>query len=283
MPPRINPLKILLADDNDANRLIARTILERSSHIVTTANDGSHALRLAKNASYDLIILDIMMPVMDGMRAMRQLRRDKIVNDDTPIFALTAYCSAEDKQRYFMAGFDTVLSKPLRPGDVEEAILRYKDKSVPTSAPSTEVKHHGQVSSPLLDEEMISQLLELGDPDRLMLIQSRFWNSVTEKCLVMKKSFPNAVRGETSDLSEFRKAVHAIKGASAAIGLGRVAQISSRLQNAPPSDIQALMRDWTKAMIASRPVLIQALSGTRQLDTSVQMRGQDQAEAAHNR
>ncbi len=275
--PSTPKLKILLADDNDANRLIARTILERAGHNVTTAQNGSHALSLAKLASFDLIILDIMMPVMDGMRALRQLRRDKSSNSDVPIFALTAYCSAEDKQRYFLAGFDSVLSKPLRTGDLENAYIRHKDKRVSPLLDTVDVRTSANV--PLLDYEMIEQLSEAGSAERLSDIQKRFWDSVQIKCEIIKDSLPEALRGDGHFLSQFRRAVHAVKGAGGAIGLARVSHIGRELQNAPPEDIAPLMIAFADALSQSRPELTAALNGdidlvrSRELNTSVQMSG----------
>ena len=249
---------ILLADDNDANRLIARTILERSGFIVTSAQNGAEALRLAKILTYDLIVLDIMMPVMDGMRALRQLRRDMSLNQDTVVFALTAFCSAQDQQRYIHAGFDYVLAKPLRPGDIERALSQYKSRRVvPISA-------KGDALSPtrvgLIDESLTSQISDMADQDRLNAIQSRFWNSIFEQCNVIEISLPDALRGDGPCLSQFRRAVHAVKGASAAIGLARVAHISRHLQNAPPAEIPGLMKNLTDALALSRLALSDAFN-----------------------
>ncbi len=273
--PTIPPLQVLLADDNDANRLISRTILERAGHSVTTARNGSQALSLAKRAAYGLIILDIMMPVMDGMRTLRRLRRGNSINEKTPIFALTAYCSAGDHQRYYLAGFDAVLSKPLRSGDLERAFTRHKDRLVFPVTDSVDIRPSAKV--PLLDEDMVLQLSEFADAERIDAIQFRFWTSIEMKCETIKRALPDAMRGDGQSLSQFRRAVHAVKGASAAIGLARVAHIARDLQNAPPSDIAPLMRAFADALTESRPALTYALTKTstvpRQLDTPMQMRG----------
>lgn len=273
--------RILLADDNDANRLIASTILERSGFSVTTAENGSHALSLAKLAAYDLIVLDIMMPVMDGVRALRRLRRERGPNQNTPAFALTAYCSPQDQQRYLVAGFDTVLSKPLRPGDMETAISRHKNmKALPLVASSN---GPSSPTSPLLDQALISHLRDIGDQARLDDIQLRFWRSVEDQCKTIKRVLPNALRGDGSVLSQFRRAIHAVKGASAAIGLARVADISRHLQNAPPAEIPGLMKIFVDALLESRPALKEALIGTGEFDAPMQMSGEDESEPAHNR
>lgn len=278
--PDIPPLRILLADDNDANRLISRTILERAGHTITTARNGSHALSLAKLVTYDLIILDIMMPVMDGMRAVRRLRRDISPNKETPCFALTAFCSAEDRQRYSLSGFDSVLSKPLRQGDLELAYTRHKDQRVLLIVEQENNSTNENV--PLLDQEIISQIVDSADADRIAAIQSRFWTSIEMKCETIKRALPDALRGDGHFLSQFRRAVHAVKGASAAIGLSRVSHVSRMLQNAPPSEIGPLMRAFADALSESRPLLTEALSRTRQLDVTMQMRRQDQTETAHD-
>ena len=276
---RMPQLSILLADDNDANRLISRTILERAGHTVTTAQNGSHALSLAKTISFELIILDIMMPVMDGMRALRKLRRNASPNKATPAFALTAYCSAEDRQRYYVAGFDSVLSKPLRLGDLETAYRQHETKNVVATVDITPVVFHPNV--PLLDDEMISQLTESADLTRISIIEVSFWKSMGTECETMKQVLPEALRGDGQSLSRFRRAVHAIKGASASIGLSRLSDIARQLQNAPPCDIPLLMRAFVDTVTESRPALTKVLTGAGQLNAAVKMSRQDETKPAH--
>ena len=272
--------RILLADDNDANRLISQTILERSGYLVTPAKNGSHALSLADIEVYDLIVLDIMMPVMDGMRALRQLRRVRGPNQKTPVFALTSFANIQDRQRYLLAGFDTILSKPLRPGDMETALMRYISKRAMPLPHSPRPGAHASV--PILDEDIISQLSEIADPERLATIQMRFWHSVEKQCSTIKQTLPEALRGTDPYLSQFRRSIHAIKGASAAIGLSRVAQICRQLQNAPPPDIASLLSLLIKSLEDSRPLLTQALSRPREFNAAMEMSGEDQPKTAHN-
>lgn len=274
-----NVTQILLADDNDANRLIAHTILERSGFIVTSARNGAEALALAKVMAYDLIILDIMMPVMDGMRALRKLRRHFSLNKETTVFALTAFCSAEDQQRYLLAGFDYVLAKPLRPGDIETALSQYKNGRTLPARVSLEALSPMTVN--LIDESLTSQISDIADKARLDVIQSRFWTSIVEQCKIVEATLPDAIRGDTPALSRFRRAVHAIKGASAGVGVARVSYISRRLQNAPPSEIPALMKQFADALMQSRSALAEALTGARELNAPMEMRGQDKPESTH--
>lgn len=258
------PMNILLADDNGANRLIARTILERAGHTVTTTHNGAGAVAATKIEQFDCIILDIMMPVMDGMRALRKIRRASDGAKPVPIIALTSYHSAADRQRYLMAGFDAVLSKPLKPGDLATALSGEKPSPVPM------VEAQQKSDKNLLDQRILAQLSQAGNSETLDKIQARFWSSVTEQSEVMKKSLPDALRGDGAFLSQFRRAVHGLKGACASMGLLQASDIARRLQNAPPEDIPALMRELVDALRESREPLQDALRpAARQLNTSV--------------
>ncbi len=112
-------MRILLVDDNEANRLVARLLLEREGHVVLCAENGRDALDQCKSIKFDIILMDIMMPVMDGIKTLGRLRRLKTQNIDTPVYALTAYCSPFDRKYYGHIGFDHVLVKPLKLGDIK--------------------------------------------------------------------------------------------------------------------------------------------------------------------
>ena len=263
----LKPMNILLADDNGANRLIARTILERAGHTVTTAKNGAGAVSAVKLQIFNLIILDIMMPVMDGMRALRKIRRENAGAAHIPIIALTSYHSTADRQRYLMAGFDAVLSKPLHPGDTEKAL------NPNATAMPRHVETRPPLATELLNITIIEQLSGAGSPATLRRIQDRFWDSVSDQSEIMKRALPDAQRGDGAFLSQFRRAVHGMKGACASMGLSRASDVARRLQNAPPEAITELLRELVEALQESREPLRDALNpAAGQLDRSVQMR-----------
>lgn len=272
--------KILLADDNDANRLIASTILERSGYDVTTAQNGAQAIAMAQQHKFDLIVLDIIMPVMNGVRALRLLRRDNNPNQSTTAFALTAFCSPQDQQRYILAGFDFILAKPLKPGDIEKALSSYQYRNTLSKHTTPGVLPSSSVN--LIDENITSQILRISDKESLETIQSRFWSSIFAQCEIIEKSLANAIHKDSLNLSQFRRAVHMIMGASATIGLARVAHITRRLQNAPPAEISTLVSNLIDALAESRPALDEALSGARKLDPTMKVSGEDEPKAAHH-
>jgi signal transduction histidine kinase len=103
------PLRILLADDGEANQVVIRAMLSDTSYQLDTANDGSEALDAIGKADYDLILMDIYMPTMDGVTAAQRIRE----THTTPIVAITANAMEGDRDRFIAAGMNEYLAKPL--------------------------------------------------------------------------------------------------------------------------------------------------------------------------
>ena len=118
---------ILVVDDNATNRMIAGKILEQLGAVVTTAESGAEAIALARINAFDLILMDIQMPDMDGVETTRRLRRDRVVSAQTPILALTANVFDEQRRTYMAAGMDGVVAKPISPADLLAEIGRAVD------------------------------------------------------------------------------------------------------------------------------------------------------------
>ncbi len=125
--------EVLLVDDEPVNRLIAERVLHRAGHRVAVAVDGLDALDRARERRFDLILMDCMMPRLDGLQAARALRAGDGPNRDTPILALTANVLGEEHVACRQAGMDEVLTKPLRPGMLEAAIARHVPPARATS------------------------------------------------------------------------------------------------------------------------------------------------------
>ena len=125
------PLHILLAEDNKVNVLVARQILEKAGHTVEVANNGMKAVELFQKGVYDLILMDIMMPEMDGVEAtwvIRQMERE-YNKKSIPIIALTANVVKEDQKMYISNGMNDFLSKPIRPDLLLEKIASLTESS----------------------------------------------------------------------------------------------------------------------------------------------------------
>jgi signal transduction histidine kinase/ActR/RegA family two-component response regulator len=119
-------LRILVAEDNPINRKVIAKMLELERHQVTLAGDGSEAVNLVAQESFDLILMDVQMPVMSGLEAARRIReRECATGGHIPIIALTASAMKGDRERCLEAGMDDYLSKPVRPEALSEVIARY--------------------------------------------------------------------------------------------------------------------------------------------------------------
>jgi PAS domain S-box-containing protein len=109
-------LRILLAEDESTNALGTRKLLEKLGHAVTEAGNGREAIAMLEKSNYDLILMDIQMPIMGGMEATRAIRSSGLPEHkrNIPIIALTAYAMSGDKERFLTAGMNGYLAKPVR-------------------------------------------------------------------------------------------------------------------------------------------------------------------------
>jgi protein-histidine pros-kinase len=111
----IPPLHILLVEDNPINQKVAAWLLEREGHRVTIAANGKEALDWLERACFDLVLMDLQMPEMDGLEATQEIRRQEAGRPRRlPIVALTAQALVGDRERCLAAGMDSYVSKPVQ-------------------------------------------------------------------------------------------------------------------------------------------------------------------------
>jgi PAS domain S-box-containing protein len=121
----VTPLHILVAEDNELSAQVLEQLLTRQGHTVRLTNNGREALALAQEGDFDLLLLDIHMPELDGFHVVRAVReREQITAEHLPVIALTARSRKEDRERCLAAGMDDFLTKPVRPADLWPAIDR---------------------------------------------------------------------------------------------------------------------------------------------------------------
>ena len=131
LPPRRPrpPLAILLAEDNAVNQTVAVRLLEREGHRVTVAGTGREAVEALMQAPFDLVLMDVQMPEMDGLEAVAAIRADEMKRPGVhqPVVAMTAYTMKGDRERFLESGFDGYVRKPISLYELLEAI----DEAVP--------------------------------------------------------------------------------------------------------------------------------------------------------
>jgi CheY-like chemotaxis protein len=126
--------RILIVEDNPVNRKLAETMLKKMGHDPDSVADGSEAMEILKSRKYDVILIDIQMPVLDGFETTRMIRDKKsdVLIHDVPIIAMTAHAMKGDMEKCLAAGMDAYLTKPIQPQKLKEAIgfqLRHLQKT----------------------------------------------------------------------------------------------------------------------------------------------------------
>jgi signal transduction histidine kinase len=117
------PLKVLIADDNATNRLVAETLCGLFGCSSESVSDGAQAVQAVLSGLFDLVLMDIKMPVMGGVEAVDRIRASGLAAAGTPIIALTANTDLNDAARCLMAGMNAVVSKPIKPDALYQAML----------------------------------------------------------------------------------------------------------------------------------------------------------------
>jgi signal transduction histidine kinase/ActR/RegA family two-component response regulator len=131
--PDFDTLRILMAEDNAINQVVVRTMLEATGAVLTVADEGQAALHALQDGAFDVVLMDINMPVMDGITALAAIRAGQAGDPAMPVIALTASAMSGDRERFLAMGFDDHLGKPIRPIELLSAIsaaVRPKARSV---------------------------------------------------------------------------------------------------------------------------------------------------------
>lgn len=124
-------LKVLLTEDDPINQLVAVNMLKRLGHTVTIAGNGQIALDHLREGPFDLVLMDVQMPVMDGFTAVAEIRkREADTGRHTPVIAMTAHALTGDRERCLAAGMDDYLSKPIRAGALAEKLSAWSPDAV---------------------------------------------------------------------------------------------------------------------------------------------------------
>jgi PAS domain S-box-containing protein len=233
---RTRGLKILLAEDNAVNRRLATALLEKRGHTVIAAENGRIALDLLGQQTVDLVLMDVQMPVMDGLEAIGAIRAKEQINGPRlPIIALTAHAMKGDRERCIDAGADEYMTKPIRTNELFAAIDRISAGSanrVPP-APTTQVA----AASRVLDTAALLERVE-GDRDLLEELVQLF----TQECPANMAAIRQAQ--DDRDVPLLERLAHTLKGASANLGAQRVFASASELE------AHARAEDWDHTGVA---------------------------------
>jgi PAS domain S-box-containing protein len=196
------PLKVLLVEDNEINRIVAREMLLADGHTVVEAHDGFEGVEMSKTEEFDIILIDISMPFMDGRAATRMIRADGGASANTAIFALTANAMIEEQEEFFKDGMDGILTKPLSRKALRGVLNKTRRPADDDNAILINYSHSAETRE-ALGEEMFVKL------------RLRFVNEVDNLIAWLGAD-------ETHDILEVASRSHKVAGAAAIFGAERL-------------------------------------------------------------
>ena len=225
---RMQPLKILLAEDGKANRTLATRLLEKWGHRVISAVNGQEAVECCMQETFDLVLMDVQMPVMDGLQATQAIREaESTSGSHLPIVAMTARAMKGDRERCLAAGMDGYVAKPIRRQELFEAI----NSALSDAATTGNERASGPdgVDSQT-EESCVDWNVALNTTD----------NDVALLCAVIEETLdetPQLVKGlveavQQGNVGEARRMAHTIKGAGRSFGGQSVVRWGSEAEKA---------------------------------------------------
>jgi PAS domain S-box-containing protein len=214
-------LRILLAEDNLINQKLAIALLEKEGHHVSVASDGQQAVEFFFAKPFDIVLMDVQMPAMDGYEATRKIREYERANGNhTPIIALTAHAGAVDRERCLAAGMDEYISKPIRIGKLRQAISQQTGTRRPTADRPEQTTQTGQT---IINWQHAFETVG-GDQELLKDLVGVF---LSEQSSMLAKV---GAAIESGNSAQLRLSAHSLKGAAGHLGALTVARLAGELE-----------------------------------------------------
>jgi CheY-like chemotaxis protein len=243
--------RILIAEDVLINRDILGAVLRGQGHHVVFAHDGAQAVELVQSETFDLVLMDVQMPVMDGVEATRRIRNLPGPQRALPILGLTANVMARERDSYLRAGMDACLKKPIDWHELADAVQRFTGDT-PAAAQPREATQDGP-SPPthaLVDLQVLADLEGAVGADAARTLLRDGMTTFHRYCEAMETG-----PGMELDVPHALASAHKIHGSAGTLGLRAIADAASRLE-------EALSRDpRDKAVIAQMRAAINGTVG----------------------
>jgi PAS domain S-box-containing protein len=215
--------RLLLAEDVQVNQVIANDILKGAGYHIDIVNDGQEAVAAARRHTYDLVLMDLHMPGVDGYEASRHIRRLEGAKGKVPIVALTADAMAGVRDRCLAAGIDDFLSKPFDVNSLLATVERWtagvmSEGAAPAAEPPKE--------TPLIDEKRLGKLAKRMEPDRFDALIETFLAGAAER---MAKIIDSAKAGDTETV---KREAHAMVSTAGGVGAAQLSALARGLEQA---------------------------------------------------
>ena len=210
-------MRVLLVEDNDFNQQVASELLEDGGVVVDIAENGRVAVDKIQSGSYDWVLMDMQMPVMDGVTATHEIRR--LGHTNLPIIAMTANAMQADKDRCLAAGMNDYLAKPIDPDDLFMTLLKWKPEK-PAGA------HHPalpDIDPDVFDFERLGPIYKW-EPEKLGGVLRGFTADAAAKLAKIEET--------VGDATQLREAAHALKGTANTAGATRLGRLAGDIESA---------------------------------------------------
>ena len=265
--------RVLLAEDNLINQEVAIALLDEVGMRVDVANDGLEAIEKASHTAYDLILMDVQMPNLDGLAATRELRKSA-AHQSTPILAMTANAFNEDRQMCLDAGMNDYVAKPVDPDRLFNALLHWLPKvasanqttpvdETPMKTPQVETSQlatQGPTQNSVLEEDRLRQALATvegldlkaglvvmrGNLSRYLHLLRVFINSHADEAVKIRHALAEG------QLDTARMSAHSLKGSAGNLGLFGIQQLAAAIELPlkTPSDASKALATTSTELLA---------------------------------
>jgi PAS domain S-box-containing protein len=228
-PARSGSTRILLVEDNLTNQQVAVGILSKMGYIVESVMNGREALISLESVPYDIVLMDVQMPVMDGLEATRHIRdpHSAVINHNIPIIAMTARALQGDREACLKAGMNDFVPKPIEPKALAAALENWvqSHKGEPVSHDQAEemVQPSAPPQPPVFDyATLLNRLMD--DQDLVDTVIAAFLEDIPQQIEALKSAL------RIGDVKTSERQAHSIKGASANIGAEALRQVAYEME-----------------------------------------------------
>lgn len=243
-PPRSagRSLRILLAEDNKINQQLVTMLLRKAEHQVDVVENGELAFEAVRDEDYDVVLMDIQMPLLDGVQATKRIRALPAPKNAVPIIALTAHAMTGAKEEYLAAGMDDYLSKPIDNGELFSRLNEVAAGQVGRGARPAQVAD--DCSSPVTIDparlEMIAEVMAGGEP----------FGEFVDVFLVNTAERINQIRRllDCHDLGGTGREAHTLLGTAGNFGALRLSRLAEELRAACDAENARLARDVAEGL-----------------------------------
>ena len=224
------PMRILLAEDNVVNQRMAQLLLERLAQSADIVSNGIEAVNAATHLPYDVILMDVLMPEMDGLDATRLIRQRLTAQRQPRIIAMTANALSGDRERCLEAGMDDYISKPIQLPELAKVMERNRPGAGPPEAGTATVSIASPVASPASEEasgysrEAIERLLSATGPAGTSMVLGAMIDSSTSQLDGLQRALAAA------DRKELRRHAHSLKANAKTVGANTLARRFEELE-----------------------------------------------------